>query len=64
MNSATDLSAHQVLYNGDWGAMFWSPKLWQPEGGPYSTKTIQRFVELLAQSEVDTFAYTNRRRSA
>ena len=30
--------------------------LWQPEGGPYSTKAIQRFVELLSQSEVDTFA--------
>ena len=56
MSSTTDLSAHQVIYNGDWGAIFWSPMLWQPEGGPYSTKAIQRFVELLSQSEVDTFA--------
>ena len=50
-----DLSAHRVLFNGDWGAMFWAPNLWQPEGGPYSAKAMHRFVELLAKSRVDTF---------
>jgi len=50
-----DLSAHRVLYNGDWGAMFWAPNIWQPEGGPYSAKAMHRFAELLAESRVDTF---------
>ena len=40
-----DLSRHRVIYNGDWGAMFWSPALWQPEGGPYSSRAIHSFVE-------------------
>ena len=51
-----DLSTHRVVFNGDWGAMFWAPNIWQPEGGPYSAKAIHRFVELLAESRVDTFA--------
>jgi hypothetical protein len=50
-----DLAQHRNLYNGDWGTLFWSPGLWQPEGGPYSVKAIHRFVDLLADSGVDTF---------
>lgn len=49
-----DLSRHRVLYNGDWGTLFWSPRLWQPQGGPYSVKAIHSFVDLLADSGVDT----------
>ena len=52
----SDLSRHRVIYNGDWGAMFWSPALWQPEGGPYSARAVHSFVDLLADSGVDTFA--------
>lgn len=48
--------SNQVIYNGDWGAMFWAPGLWQPEGGPYSARALHRFVELLADSQVDTYA--------
>jgi len=51
-----DLSRHRVIYNGDWGAMFWSPNLWQPEGGPYSARAMHSFVQLLSDSGVDTFA--------
>ena len=46
----------QVIFNGDWGAMFWAPNLWQPEGGPYSARALHSFVELLAENQVDTFA--------
>lgn len=51
-----DMSAHRVIYNGDWGAMFWAPNLWQPEGGPYSARAMHAFAQLLADSGVDTFA--------
>lgn len=47
---------HNVIFNGDWGAMFWAPNLWQPEGGPYSARALHSFVELLADSGVDTYA--------
>ena len=50
-----DLSAHRTLYNGDWGALFWAPRLWQPEGGPYTVRAMHRFADLLADSGVDTF---------
>ncbi|MBT4608546.1 MAG: hypothetical protein HOM68_11510 [Gemmatimonadetes bacterium] len=49
-------SKHQVIFNGDWGAMFWAPNLWQPEGGPYSARALHSFVELLAENQVDTYA--------
>ncbi len=49
-------SQHRVVYNGDWGALFWSPNIWQPEGGPYSAKVMHRFAQLLKDSGVDTFA--------
>ena len=43
------------LLNGDWGVFFYNPERWQPEGGPYSVRAIQRYVDLLAESGVDTF---------
>lgn len=46
---------HRNLFNGDWGTFFWAPGLWQPEGGPYSAEAIHRYVDLLADSGVDTF---------
>ena len=49
------LLKHRNLFNGDWGTFFWAPGLWQPEGGPYSARAIHRFVDLLADSGVDTF---------
>ena len=51
-----DVTRHRVLFNGDWGALFWAPNIWQPEGGPYSAKAVHRFTQLLSDSGVDTFA--------
>ncbi len=53
---ALTLSDHRVIYNGDWGAMFWAPNLWQPQGGSYTAEAIHNFIQLLADSRVDTFA--------
>jgi hypothetical protein len=41
--------------NGDWGVFFYNPERLQPEGGPYSAQAIHRYVDLLADSGVDTF---------
>ncbi|MFH1008839.1 MAG: hypothetical protein V1800_15295 [Candidatus Latescibacterota bacterium] len=49
------LTQHRNLYNGDFGIFFWNSEMWQPEGGPYSAKAIHLFVDLLADSGVDTF---------
>jgi hypothetical protein len=49
------LTKHRNLYNGDFGVFFWNSEMWQPEGGPYSARAIHRFVDLLADSGVDTF---------
>ena len=49
------LKNNRNLYNGDFGIFFWNSEMWQPEGGPYSAKAIHRFVDLLADSGVDTF---------
>lgn len=51
-----NVTRHRVLFNGDWGALFWAPNIWQPEGGPYSAKAVHRFTQLLSDSGVDTFA--------
>jgi hypothetical protein len=42
------------LYNADCNTFFYNPPQWQPEGGPYSAKVAHRFVDLLADSGVDT----------
>jgi len=49
------LTKHRNLYNGDFGVFFWNSEMWQPEGGPYSARAIHRFVDILADSGVDTF---------
>ncbi len=49
------LTKHRNLYNGDFGVFFWNSEMWQPEGGAHSAKAIHRFVDLLADSGVDTF---------
>ena len=53
---AMDMSKHRVIYNGDWGALFWAPAIWQPQGGPYSASAMHSFAQLLSDSGVDTFA--------
>lgn len=42
------------LFNGDCNFFFYNPELWQPEGGPYSAKAIDRCVAQLATCGVDT----------
>ncbi len=49
------LAKHRNLFNGDSCTYFYNPELWQPEGGPYSAKAIHRYVDLLADSGIDTF---------
>ena len=46
---------HRNLFNGDSCVFFYNPEKWQPEGGPYSAKAIHRYVDVLADSGVDTF---------
>ena len=46
---------HRNLFNGDSCTYFYNPELWQPEGGPYSARAIHRYVDLLADSGIDTF---------
>ena len=47
---------HRNLFNGDTCVFFYNPEMWQPEGGPFSAKAIHRYVDLLADSGIDTFA--------
>ena len=49
------LASHRNLFNGDSCVYFYNPELWQPEGGPYSAKAIHRYINLLADSGIDTF---------
>ena len=53
--SRQTLAKHRNLFNGDSCTYFYNPELWQPEGGPYSTKAIHNYVDLLADSGIDTF---------
>ncbi len=46
---------HRNLFNGDTCVFFYNPEMWQPEGGPFSAKAIHRYVDLLADSGIDTF---------
>ena len=46
---------HRNLFNGDTCVFFYNPEKWQPEGGPFSAKAIHRYVEILADSGIDTF---------
>ena len=49
-----NLRSHRNLFNGDCNFLFYNPELWQPEGGPYSSRAIHRYIGLLADSGVDT----------
>jgi hypothetical protein len=49
------LARHRNLFTGDSCVYFYNPELWQPEGLPYTAKAIHRYVDLLADSGVDTF---------
>ncbi len=53
--SAVSLARHRNLFTGDSCVYFYNPELWQPEGLPYSAKAIHRYVDLLADSGIDTF---------
>ncbi len=48
------LTAHRNLFNGDCNFLFYNPELWQPEGGPFSVRAIQRYIGAIADSGVDT----------
>ena len=47
---------HRNIFNGDTCVFFYNPVKWQPEGGPFTTKAIHRYVDELANSGIDTFA--------
>jgi len=49
------LGEHRNLFNGDFGVYFWKPEQLEPEGKPFTAGTIRRFVDLLAESGVDTY---------
>lgn len=53
--AASLLSRNKNLFTGDSCVYFYNPELWQPEGLPFSAKAIHRYVDLLADSGVDTF---------
>ena len=43
------------LLNADSCAFFYSPDVWQPEGGPYSAKAVENQIKLIADSGIDTY---------
>jgi len=48
------LAAHRNLFNGDCNFLFYNPELWQPEGGRYGTRAIERYLGTIADSGIDT----------
>ncbi len=48
------LTSHRNLFNGDCNFLFYNPELWQPEGGAYGARAIQRYLGAIADSGVDT----------
>jgi len=44
-----------LLFNGDFGSMFWNPELWRVEPDRYTAGAIHKFVDNLADQGVDTF---------
>ena len=58
---ARRLERHRNLFTGDSCVYFYNPELWQPEGLPYTAKAIHRYVDLLADSGVDTFRLQSQR---
>ena len=49
------LSHHRNLFNGDSCVYFYNPEIFHPEGLPFTAKAIYRYVDLLADSGIDTF---------
>ena len=47
--------SNRFLHNADCNAMFYAPRQWQPEGGPYSVEAIRRYVNQAADVGYDTF---------
>ena len=50
-----DRSKHRNLFNGDCTFLFFGTEIYNPGGGPYTAKVFHDFVDLLADSGVDTF---------
>lgn len=42
-----------LLYNCDFGGMFWNPEMWRGDDGRYTAAAIHRFVDNLADHGVD-----------
>lgn len=42
------------LFNGDCNFLFYNPELWQPEGGPFGVRAIERHVAAIAAGGIDT----------
>lgn len=49
------LQEHKNLFNGDCNFFFYTPDMFQPEGGSYSAKAIHNAINMLALNGVDTF---------
>ncbi|MBL8210599.1 MAG: hypothetical protein JNK87_07805 [Bryobacterales bacterium] len=49
------LDRHRNLFTGDSCVYFYNPERFHPEGLPYTAKVVHRYVDLLADSGVDTF---------
>lgn len=52
--NSSRLAAHRNLFNGDCNFLFYNPELWQPDGGAYSVRAIERHLGTIADSGVDT----------
>ena len=49
------LTQNRNLFNADCSTIFaYAPQRWQPEGGRFSAKAAHRFVDVMAESGVDT----------
>lgn len=47
------------LLNADSCAYFYSPDVWQPEGGRYGVQAIENQIRMIAESGVDTYIRMN-----
>lgn len=48
------LAAHRNLFNGDCNFLFYNPEIWQPEGGAFGVRAIERYLGTIADSGIDT----------
>lgn len=42
------LAAHRNLFNGDCNFLFYNPDLWQPGGGRFGVRAIERYLATIA----------------